>query len=118
MKYKNDTMYQQNQLKQAQQTALLIKRGVVGGGIALLLITVFLLGVKNPDPAWPRFWMVRPLIIVPMAGIGGGIFFHFMTQLGRQRMLPRTAAVIIGLVGFIVALWLGSVLGLDGTLWN
>jgi hypothetical protein len=53
-----------------------------------------------------------------MAGIGGGIFFHFMTQLGRQRMLPRTAAVIIGLVGFIVALWLGSVLGLDGTLWN
>lgn len=111
-------MYQQNQLKQAQQNALLIKRGIVGGGIALLLITIFLLGVKNPNPAWPRFWMVRPLIIVPVAGIAGGLFYHFMYQLGRQRMLARTAAVIIGLAGYMVAIWLGTVLGLDGTLWN
>jgi len=90
---------------------------LIGGAIALLLISFFVFGVDEPHPDWPKLWQVRPLIITPLAGAAGGAFFYFMDQMSFRGM-NRTLAVILGMVGFVIALWLGSVLGLDGTMWN
>jgi hypothetical protein len=89
-----------------------------GGVIALVLIIIFLLGVDEPNPEWPTFWMVKPLIIVPLAGAMGGVFYYFMDLLRYEGGWKKTLAILLSLVGYLVALWMGTVLGLNGTLWD
>ncbi len=94
------------------------KRMLQGAGIALVLISLFLYGVNNPDPAWPKFWMLKPLLIVPIAGALGGVFYYYMDHLFYQGGWIKLLAHVMRLVGYVIALWLGTVLGLNGTLWN
>ncbi len=98
--------------------AAFIKPMLFGAGIALALIILFLAGVDEPDPAWPRFWMLRPLLIVPMAGAAGGAFFALLRPWRARGGWIAVLAYILSLLVFIIGLWLGAVLGLDGTLWN
>ena len=98
--------------------ASLSKRMLQGAGIALILIIIFLAGAGKPNPAWPKLWMIRPLLIVPLAGSMGGVFYYFMDHLRYQGGWRKVLAYILSLAGYIIALWLGTVLGLDGTMWN
>lgn len=91
---------------------------LVGAVIGLALISFFLLSVSNPDPAWGKFWMVRPLIVVSFAGAMGGLCNHFIFQFHTLAGINKTTAWIISILIFLVGLWLGAVLGLDGTLWD
>jgi hypothetical protein len=91
---------------------------LLGGGIALFLILLFLLPIKNPNPDWPKFWMVRPIIVVTLAGAIGGVFYFFMDHLRYQGGWKKIAANVVSLLVYLIGLWLGVVLGLDGTLWN
>jgi hypothetical protein len=96
----------------------LSKRMLLGAAIALILIVVFLSQAGEPDPAWPRLWMVRPLIIVPLAGATGGGFFYFMDHLSYQGGWKKAGAYILSAIVYIIGLWMGTVLGLDGTHWD
>ena len=107
-----------NQLHEQLFTAALVKRMVTGAAIGLVFISVYLAGVDNTDPEWPKYWMARPLIVVLIAGAIGGAFYDFMHLLRHQGGLKKLLGLILGLVGFIVILWLGSVYGLDGSLWD
>lgn len=98
--------------------AAYIKPMLLGAGIALLLIIAFLSGVDHPDPAWPKYWMARPLIIVPLAGAAGGAFFALLRPLRKRGGWVMAFAYVLSLAIFVVALWMGTVLGLDGTLWD
>ncbi len=94
------------------------KRALVGAGIALILIAFFLYKAGEPSPEWPRFWIVRPLVIVPLAGAAGGIFFHIMDlwrmEGGWRKLLANIVSVLVYIIGF----YLGFVLGMDGTYWD
>jgi len=96
--------------------ASLIKRMLFGSIIALVLIVVFLLSAGASNPEWGKLWILKPLIIVPLAGAAGGFFFHLINryQGGWKKVLALLCSVII----YIILLWLGTVLGLNGTLWN
>jgi hypothetical protein len=96
----------------------LSKRMLQGAGIALMLIIIFLLGVDEPKPEWGKLWMLKPLIVVPLAGAAGGVFYYFMDHLRYQGGWRMVLAIILSLIGYIFALWIGTVLGLNGTLWN
>lgn len=89
----------------------------IGGAIGLTLIAIFLFGVES-DPAWPEYWKIRPHIVVTLAGAGGGALWYFMNPLRRMGGWMWIVANFVSIIGFIIALWLGTVLGLDGTLWN
>jgi len=89
-----------------------------GAAIALVLIALFLSGVDHPNPNWPKLWMVKPLIIVPVAGALGGVFYYYMDHLRYQGGWKKTLAILFSVIGYVVILWLGTVLGLNGTLWN
>ena len=91
---------------------------LIGAAIGLMLISIFVFGVDDPNPEWGKFWRIRPLIITPLAGAMGGLFFYFMNYLGSRGSFNRTLAIVVGVVVFIIGLWLGIVLGLDGTMWN
>ena len=98
--------------------ASLIKRMLLGAGIGLLLISIFLLTADEADPEWGRFWMIRPLLIVPFAGAMGGLCNYFIIHFSNLFGINKTIAVILSVIVFIVGLFLGTVLGLDGTMWN
>ena len=99
-------------------SASLTKRMFQGAVIALILISIFLYGAGEPDPSWPELWIIKPLVIVPIAGGMGGAFYYFMDHLRYKGGWKKALAFVLSIIGYIVAVWLGTVLGLDGTLWN
>lgn len=90
---------------------------LVGAGIAFLVISFFVFGVDQPHPEWGKFWMIRPLIITPLAGAVGGLFYALLAY-QSSRGFNRTVAILLSLVIYLIGLWLGIVLGLDGTMWD
>lgn len=106
------------QRQQLITPALLGKRMLLGAGIAFILILVFLLPIRDPKPEWGRLWMMRPLIIVPLAGAAGGAFYYFMEYLSYMGGWRKVLATVVSLLVYIIGLWLGTVLGLAGTLWH
>ncbi|MVN91612.1 potassium transporter KefB [Mucilaginibacter aquatilis] len=101
-----------------QNSSSLKLRMLIGGSVALVLIAIFLLPVKNVRPEWGQFWMVRPFIIVPLAGATGGAVSYYLTKLLPQSGWVKVATVLLSLLIYIIGLWLGTVLGLAGTLWD
>lgn len=96
----------------------LSKRMLLGAAIALTLITILLAGVNAPNPEWGKFWMIRPLVIVTLAGAMGGLFFYFMDHLRYQGGWKKAVAIILSLLVYLFGLWIGTILGLSGTLWD
>lgn len=108
---------QNNSQNQPMHSVSLVKPMLVGAGIALLVISFFVFGVDAPHPEWGKYWMVRPLIVTPLAGAIGGAFYAFM-EYQSSRGFNRTLAISLSIVVYIIGLWLGTVLGLAGTMWN
>ncbi|MEO5650838.1 MAG: hypothetical protein ABIR03_13070 [Ginsengibacter sp.] len=70
-------MKQRNHLTtRTNQPASLAKPILIGAGIALIVISFFVFGVDEPHLEWGKFWMVRPLIITPLAGAWVVHFTH------------------------------------------
>jgi hypothetical protein len=102
--------------------ASLGKQMLIGAAIASILILTFLIFggwfTQEPKPEWPQVWMIRPLIVVPLAGAGGGAFFYFLDFLRYQGGWKTALAYMLGIAGYIIILWLGTVFGLAGTWWH
>ena len=94
------------------------KRMLLGAVIGLLLISLFLFSAGEPKVEWGKLWMIRPLIIVPLAGAMGGLCNYFIVHFRHQVGINKIIAVFVSVIVFIVGLWLGVVLGLDGTWWD
>jgi hypothetical protein len=91
---------------------------LIGAGIGLLLISVFIFPEDDPRPEWGKFWMIRPLIVVPFAGALGGLCNYFILQYRSLVGINKAVAIIISAIVFFIGIWMGIVLGLDGTLWD
>jgi hypothetical protein len=111
-------MYEQKELQRSSQRSALTKRALIGAAIAFILMSIFLMGVNHPNPAWPKFWYIRPLVVLPFAGAAGGIFYHLVNPFHYGSPWKKILAAILCLLVYIFALWMGTVLGLNGTLWN
>ncbi len=98
---------------------LLLKRVLIGAGIALLLISIFIMpSILHPKPEWSRLWMIRPLLVVPVAGGLAGAIIHVLLGWQAKHGWPKILVYFVCLLGYIIALWMGTVAGLDGTLWD
>ena len=89
---------------------------LVGGGIGLLLMSLLLFDSVHPE--WGPYWKVRPLVVITIVGALGGAGYHLLHPLRNLGGWKTFFAYILSILGYIIALWLGSVLGLVGTLWN
>lgn len=95
----------------------LLKAILIGAGLGFFIILLFVTGAET-QPHWPNLWQIRPLIITPLAGaIGGGLCYATIKILKRAG-LHSVLAIFLSLIGFFITLWMGIVLGLDGTLWD
>lgn len=98
--------------------AQLIKRLLWGAAIGLAIISFFVFNVHAPEPEWGSLWRVRPLLVTPLAGSACGFFLFAMEYIGTRRGWSKFVVYGIGLPVSVIGLWIGIVLGLDGTLWN
>ncbi len=109
----------QNQSKtQEIHPVSLVKRMFQGAALALVLIAMFLAGAGEPNPEWAKLWMIKPLVMVPVAGALGGVFYYCMDHLRHQGGWRKTLGILSSLAGYIIVVWLGVVLGLNGTMWD
>ena len=112
-------MTQENNLRtDSIHSSSLAVRMLQGAGIALILIAIFLLNAGEPNPEWGKFWMVKPLIMVPLAGATGGVFFYLLDKLRYKGGWRMVLANLLSLVIYTIGLWMGTVLGLNGTMWD
>jgi hypothetical protein len=96
----------------------LSKRMLIGAAIGLVVISYFVLSANGGNPEWGRFWMIRPLLVVPFAGAIGGLVSYFMAQLADINGWNKILVTVFSAIIFIIGLWMGIVLGLDGTMWH
>ena len=91
---------------------------LAGAVIGLGIITLFVFTVDHPDPAWPAYWRLRPLIITPLAAAAGAAAVYLFNLVMPKTGWLKMVTIILSVIGFLISLWLGIVVGLDGTLWN
>lgn len=96
----------------------LTKRMLVGAWIGLLLISLFLITAGEPNPEWSKFWRIRPLIVVTFAGAMGGLCNYIIVRFYNQFGVNKIVAIVLSIIIFVFGLWVGTVLGLDGTYWD
>ena len=103
--------------KKSSSKTLWVQKSVIGGIVGFVAIAIFLFPIDNPELAWGKFWMAKPVLIVTLAGMVGGTFYHLITaalSIGWKKIL----GIVLGSLIYIFGLWIGTVLGLNGTLWN
>ncbi|MES2650715.1 MAG: potassium transporter KefB [Bacteroidota bacterium] len=108
----------QNHTSQTIHSGSLTKRMIQGAIIGLVLISAFLISTGSGKPEWGNWWMIKPLLMQPFAGAVGGAVYYYFDEIRFKGGWNRIIADILSLVIFIVGMWMGSVLGLNGTYWN
>jgi hypothetical protein len=96
----------------------IIRRMSLGYVIGLVIISFFVFSVDHPHPDWGKFWQVKPLIITPLAAAFGMLVFYLKDFIPAVSDWKKTVVIIFSAIVYIIALWMGIVLGLNGTLWN
>jgi hypothetical protein len=98
--------------------SFLIGWSLAGFFIATGVLLLFLIGADPPNSDWASNWFLRPAIILPLAGLTGGFCAGVLSALLRVKVIGLYLAIAIGILIFLLALWMGIVLGFDGTYWN
>ncbi len=98
--------------------ASLGKRILEGAGISLTLLFCFLFSAGEPDPQWGKFWVIKPISIVLLTGALSAAYYYSMDELRYQGGRKKIFANVSSLFVFIITLWLGTLLGLSGTVWD
>jgi hypothetical protein len=91
---------------------------LAGALIGLAIISLFVFTVDKPNPEWGNLWIIKPLIITPLAGAFGILSFYLKNIIKPSNKFTYTFIILLSFIAFLIALWMGIVLGLDGTLWN
>lgn len=100
------------------EVGTLLKRMLLGALIGLAAISLFVFGVDDPDPSWPANWRIRPLLVTPLVTAFGILSFYLKDIIGVKGDWPKIFLFLVSAVLFLISLWLGTVLGLDGTMWD
>jgi hypothetical protein len=107
-----------NLKEQPQKKFSAVKPLLIGAALGLIVILIFVFRVSTPKVQSGKFWMVRPLITESIAGAIGALFFYFMNYMGSNGAINKTMALLLGVIVFILALWLGIIAGGDSTIWD
>lgn len=96
----------------------LVSMMALGYIIALTFVGFIILSVDYPKPEWSEYWFVRPLIITPIAGAFGGACCYLINTFSIQNSFAKLLRIVFSILVFVFFIWIGTILGLDGTLWN
>lgn len=90
----------------------------LGYALALAFIAFIILSVNEPKPEWGKYWFIRPLILTPIFGAIGGASNYMINIYSVENRIIKFLRILLSILVFIFFIWIGTILGLDGTLWN
>ena len=99
-------MIKQNEINQILQSKYLIKRALLGAGMALVMVSLFL--VRELD----EMWSLLPVTAVTLAGAFGGVFYHIADHLRQQKGWNKILINIFCALVYLAALYMSLVLAL------
>lgn len=105
-------------MKTANSKAVLLKVAAGGWLAGLGLISLFVFGVNDPDPEWGSYWRVRPLLLTPVVAGMGAVFAYLLFNRNPGSAFHKVVLTVLAVGAFLFSLWIGIILGLDGTLWD
>lgn len=104
---------------QPAPTGSLIKRMLIGAAIGLAIISFFVfVGGQNPPAEWGPNWRIKPLLLTPVITAIGALCFHYWIGFFKVQGGKKVLVITLGIIGFIISVWMGIVLGLAGTMWH
>lgn len=104
-------------IKQVRPAAI-AKTMVIGLIFGLAIISLFVFTVSSPKEEWGNNWRMQPLILTPMIVAFGSLAFLANRIFKPQTKTAKTLLLIASIIAFIFSIWIGIVIGLNGTLWN
>jgi hypothetical protein len=108
----------QNELQHILLSKTLIKRAIQGAAIALVLITVFILGALTANANIGN-WVFIPMAAVTVGGAFGGAFYCFMGLLRNQGGWKKFLANVVSVLAFFVMCYMSLILALNALgLWD
>lgn len=97
----------------------LLKTAAGGWLTGLCLIALFVFSVQDPNPEWGNYWRVRPLLLTPLVAGMGAMAAYFVYRKGVAGSAGlKILFTVLAAGAFLFSLWIGIILGLDGTLWD
>ena len=82
------------------------------GAIAPFSILLFIILTKEEIF---ETWMLIPLILIPLGGVFGGIFFYLMGFIWFPNGRKKLISIIFSTILYFVAIWLSGVIAFNFT---
>ena len=97
---------------------LLGKRMLVCATIGLVLIAFFVIGAGDGNPAWGKYWRIKPLVLTPLLSAMAGLCYDITEPLRKINGWRGIVFFALSILGLIIGFWISLVLGLNGTMWD
>jgi hypothetical protein len=114
-------MNARNKLQHRLHNIPLGKFVLLGAGIALLLVIIFLSIIfsigsfLDGKTFWQRVWEFLPLVTVTAGGALGGMIYYLVVQMGHPSGWKKVLATIFSILFYTVLLWLSLIAGFSAT---
>jgi len=95
-----------------------VNRMLIGAAIGLAIISLLVFPIKDPNPEWGSFWRLKPLILTPIVSGFGFLSYYLKEYINPKSDAGKIIVFLLSTFAFVVSLWIGTILGLNGTLWN
>jgi hypothetical protein len=116
-KHSNMTI-SENQSQQPVFTTNLSKRMLIGAGLGLIAISIFVIGAGRGEIEWGNYWRVKPLLLTPFIGAIVGMCYDITERLRKLNGWLGYLFVGLSVIGYALGMWVSLVLGLAGTMWD
>lgn len=108
----------QNELQHILLSKTLLRRSLQGAALALVLITVFILGALSANANIGN-WVFIPLAAVTVGGAFGGAFYCFMDLFRAQGGWKKVLANVASVLAYFIILYMSLILALNAIgLWD
>lgn len=91
---------------------------ILGALPAISLMSLLVFSTDYVRPEWGKYWMIRPLVVIAFAGATGGACTYFINRWFGNGIGRKIAAFFVSAIVYLIGLWMGTVIGCNGTLWD
>jgi hypothetical protein len=91
---------------------------LLGALPAISLMSLMVFTVDHVKPEWGEYWYIRPLVVIAFAGGAGGACVYFINRWFGPGVGRKIAAFGVSAIVYLIGLWMGTVIGCNGTLWD
>ncbi|WP_256003544.1 hypothetical protein [Pedobacter deserti] len=104
--------------KQPLFSPLLTRRMIACALVGLIVVSIFVIGAGEGNPAWGKYWRIKPLLLTPTLCAIVGLCYDITQPLRDIKGWRGNVLFILSLLAMLVGLWMSLILGLNGTMWD